>query len=353
MIRFVLLFSAAVFLFFLVPVAVLAQGPPGQPPAPVVVAPATSGMLHVEKEFVGTVYFQETSLVAAEVGGRVMSVHFEQGDRVEYGEKLVSLDGVLKAKDLQARKAQREEVLAELSRFEKDLDRKQRLHEQGTISEQEFDEAWFRVSGLKRRAEALAAEISKIDEELKKLDVVAPFDGVVLTRRTNLGEWLAPGSPVAEVARHDMVDVMVNVPIEVASSLEVGQEVRVTAPGRELSGRVIAVVPRGDVSTRTFPVKVRMPNVAGLPEGMEVRLFLPTGEEHQGLLVPRDAVVTGPMGQVVFTVDQGQARMIPVRVASYVRDQAGILAQGLEPGDVVVVKGQERLRDGQPVRVEQ
>lgn len=351
MIRSLLVYSAAVFLCFLTPAAGLAQGPPNQPPALVVVAPAESGMIRVEKEFVGTVFFQETSLVAAEVAGRVTAVRFEQGDRVRGGQKLVALDGVLKAKDLQARQAQREEVLAELSRFQRELDRMRRLFDQNTISEQEYDEVRFRVAALERRSESLAAEIARIQEELRKLDVAAPFDGVVLARRTNLGEWLSPGSPVAEVARHDVVDVLVNVPVGVATALRVGQEVRVVAMGRDLAGTVSAVVPRGDVATRTFPVKVRMPNDADLPEGMEVRLFLPTGEEHQGLLVPRDAVVSGPMGHLVFVVRDGQARMIPVSVASYARSLAGVLAQGLEPGDGVVVKGQERLRDGQPVLV--
>jgi RND family efflux transporter MFP subunit len=333
------------------PGLVSAQGP-GQPPAVVVVASASTGVIRVEKEFVGTAHFQETSLVAAEVSGRVVAVHFEQGDRVRRGGKLVSMDGVLKARDLQAKQALREEVLTELSRFQKDLTRMQQLFDQGTVSEQEFDAVRFRVSGLERRTESLSAEIAKIREELGKLEVVAPFDGVVLSRRTNAGEWLGPGSPVAEVARNAVVDVLVNVPITVAMSLSEGQDVRITATGQELQGKVAVVVPRGDVGTRTFPVKVRLRNTTGLMEGMEVRLFLPTGEEHQGLLVPRDAVVSGPMGQVVFAVREDQARMIPVRVASYSHDFAGILAEGLQSGDVVVVKGQERLRDNQPVRVE-
>ncbi len=351
MIKWLLFFVGFAMYSVFFPGLVSAQGP-GQPPAVVVVASASSGVIRVEKEFVGTALFQETSLVAAEVSGRVVAVHFEQGDRVRLGEKLVSMDGVLKARDLQAKQALREEVLTELSRFQKDLTRMQQLFDQGTVSEQEFDAARFRVSGLERRTESLSAEIARIREELDKLEVGAPFDGVVLSRRTNAGEWLGPGSPVAEVARHTVVDVLVNVPITVAMSLSEGQDVRITATGQELQGKVAVVVPRGDVGTRTFPVKVRLQNTAGLMEGMEVRVFLPTGEEHQGLLVPRDAVVSGPMGQVVFAVREGQARMVPVHVASYSHDLAGILAEGLESGDVVVVKGQERLRDNQPVRVE-
>ncbi len=335
---------------------IVSAQPPGQqggpPPAVVVTAPVASGVMAEEQEFVGTVNFQETSLVASEVSGRVLEVHFEQGDRVRSGDKLVTMDGVLKSKDLLSRRAQREEVLAELSRVQRELDRMRRLFDQGTVAEQEYEKVKFLASSLERRAESLAAEIARIQEEVRMLEVLAPFDGVVLTRLSNLGEWLSSGSPVAEVARDDMVDILVNVPVDVALGLELGQVARGSAAGRELVGRVQAVVPRGDVGSRTFPVKVRLPNEHGLLEGMEVRMYLPTGQRHEGLTVPRDAVVPSPMGQVIFLARDGQAQMIPVSVSAFARDTAGIEAQGLEPGDQVVVKGQERLRDGQPVRVE-
>lgn len=329
--------------------------PPGQqggpPPAPVVTAPVASGVMAEEQEFVGTVYFQETSLVASEVSGRVLEVHFEQGDRVGRGNNLVTLDGVLKSKDLLSRRAQREEVLADLSRVQGELDRVRRLHEQNTVADQEFEKVKFLATALERRAESLAAEISRIQEELRMLVILAPFDGVVLSRMTNLGEWVSPGSPVAELARDSVVDILVNVPVNVALDLEPGQAVRGSAAGRELEGRVQAVVPRGDVGSRTFPVKVRLANEQGLLEGMEVRVYLPTGQRHEGLTVPRDAVVPSPMGQVIFLARDGQAKMVPVTVLGFAQDTAAIAAQDVTPGDLVVVKGQERLRDGQPVQV--
>ncbi|HDQ39747.1 MAG TPA: efflux RND transporter periplasmic adaptor subunit [Desulfonatronum sp.] len=345
-------------LFMIVVAGLLLQGivpleVAAQPPALVVVEAVSSGELREEKEFVGTVYFQETSLVAAEVSGRVTAISFEQGDRVRRGQRLVRMDGALKALDLESRQAQREEVLAELSRVQRELNRMRTLFEQNTIAEQEYEKVMFLASALERRVDSLAAEIAKIREEITKLDVTAPFDGVVLARRSNLGEWLSPGAPVAELGRFDMVDILVNVPVDVAQALTLGQSVAGQAFGRALQGRVAAIVPKGDVGTRTFPVKIRLVNEPGLMEGMEVRVFLPTGEHHQGLLVPRDAVVPGPMGQVVFVVRDNQAKMVPVNVAGFSHELAGIQAQGLEPGELVVVKGQERLRDGQPVRIEQ
>ncbi|WP_052812948.1 efflux RND transporter periplasmic adaptor subunit [Desulfonatronum thioautotrophicum] len=334
-----------------------AQPPGGQqggpPPAVVVVAPVSSGELLEEREFVGTAYFQETSLVAAEVSGRVLEVHFEQGDRIAEGGKLVTMDGVLKSKELQSRQAQREEVLANLSRVNRELDRMERLFEQGTVSEQEYEQIKFQGSALERRAESLAAEIDRIREELRMLKVLSPFAGVVLARRSNPGEWLSPGAPVAEVARIDVMDIMVNVPVGVALGLDPGQAVRGRAGEQELAGWVQTVVPRGEVRTRTFPVKVRLRNEYGLLEGMEVRLFLSTGQRHEGLLVPRDAVVPSPMGQVIFLVRDDQAMMVPVTVLGFAQDTVGIQAEDVQPGDQVVVKGQERLRDGQQVRIAQ
>ncbi|SMP77572.1 RND family efflux transporter, MFP subunit [Desulfonatronum zhilinae] len=351
--RLLVCILAAMFWFW--SAGIVSAQPPGQqggpPPAVVVAAPVASGEMVEEREFVGTVYFQETSLVASEVSGRVLEVHFEQGDRVRRSDKLVTMDGVLKSKDLLSRRAQREEVLAELSRVSRELDRMQRLYEQNTVAEQEYEKVKFLASALERRAESLAADISRIQEELRMLVILAPFDGVVLARMSNLGEWLSSGSPVAELARYDVVDILVNVPVDVALGLELGQVVRGSAAGRELEGRVQAVVPRGDVGSRTFPVKVRLPNEHGLLEGMEVRMYLPTGRRHEGLTVPRDAVVPSPMGQVIFLVREGQAKMVPVTVLGFARDTAGIEAQDVAPGDQVVVKGQERLRDGQPVRV--
>ena len=119
--------------------------------------------------------------------------------------------------------------------------------------------------------------------------------------------------------------------------------------GDEITGSVIAVVPRGDVATRTFPVKIRTPNTLALIEGMSARVMLPVGKPRQTLVVSRDAVIT-PFGQtVVYTVNDAKARMIPVDVIGYQGLTVGVQSPDLAEGMQVVVKGHERLRNGQDV----
>jgi membrane fusion protein (multidrug efflux system) len=103
------------------------------------------------------------------------------------------------------------------------------------------------------------------------------------------------------------------------------------------------------VATRTFSVKIRLKNSARLIEGMEAVAVLPSGEKTGGLVVPRDAVMEMFGRTVVFVVEDSKARMIPVEVRGYAGMMAGVEAQGLQEGMKAVVKGQERLRDGQEV----
>ena len=103
------------------------------------------------------------------------------------------------------------------------------------------------------------------------------------------------------------------------------------------------------VICRTFPLKIRIKNSASLKEGMEARVELPTAEKKQSLVVPRDAVITMFGRTVLFAVVESKAKMIPVNVIGYEDTTAGVNAQGLKEGMKVVVKGNERLRDGQPV----
>jgi RND family efflux transporter MFP subunit len=154
---------------------------------------------------------------------------------------------------------------------------------------------------------------------------------------------------VATIARDDTVDVVVNVPERIIRYVEQGMEFSVESGGGFVKGKVFAVVPRGDVATRTFPLKIRISNGETLKEGMEARVELPVAEKKQSLIVPRDAVINLFGSTVVFAVVDSKAKMIPVKVIGYEETMAGVNARGLEEGMKVVVKGNERLRDGQPV----
>ncbi|UCF58005.1 MAG: efflux RND transporter periplasmic adaptor subunit [Deltaproteobacteria bacterium] len=337
------------FLAYALPLNAQEKRTGGMPPANVVVSDVKTGMVAEKSEFVGTVYYVEVSDVASEVNGKVKTVRFEEGQRVKKGSILVRLSSDLLEKQLVATRSSYEQILVELERAILDLRRVENLIKQGSVSEQLYDENRFKVKGLEKRAASLEADVERIEVELEKKRIRAPFDGVVIERTVDRGEWLSPGSKVATIAKDDLVDVVVDIPEGVIRFVREGMDLSVKAGGRLVKGKVFAIVPKGDVAIRTFPLKIRIKNSASLIEGMEARVDLPIAEKKKTLIVPRDAIITMFGRTVVFAVIEGKAKMIPVKVMGYEGKIAGAIATGLKEGMKVVVKGNERLRDGQSV----
>ena len=317
------------------------------PPANVTVATIKSGRFAPQAEFIATVFYQEISDTAAEMSGLVEAVRFEEGQRVKEKQILVELGSELLHKRLQAAISSHEQILSELQIARIDMKRKEVLFKKKSISEQSYDENRFRVIGLEKRASALKAQVEQFEIELKKKVIRAPFDGVVIKRQVDRGEWVSEGETVAVIGKDDTIDLVAEVPETFIAYVKDGMQISATANGRDLRGTVIAIVPRGDVATRTFPIKIRTANNFGLIEGMSARVILPTADSLPALIVPRDAVI-GKFGQtVVFAAADSEARMIPVNVIGYNGLEAGVESNELKAGMLVVVAGNERLTDKQ------
>ncbi len=327
--------------------------PQGMPPAKVVVSEVGSGLIAPENVFVGTVYYQEVSEVASEVSGKVETVSFEEGQRVGAETVLVRLNSDLLIKTLEASRASYEQILAELEKAHTDLMRAENLFKEKLISEQLYDEPRFRAKGLEKKSVSLNADVERLEAEVSKKEIAAPYRGIVVKKHVDRGEWLSPGSVVATIAKDDKVDIVVDVPESVIRHIRHGISVAVVVAGRELKGKVVAVIPRGDISTRTFPVKVRVKNDSSMIEGMEAKVTLPTGKKEKTLAVSRDALITAYGKTVVYAVIDEKAAMMPVQVIGYEGMTAGIAGEGLKEGMKVVIKGNERLRPGQDVMIQQ
>ena len=327
------------------------RGKDGPPPALVTVSEVREGMIDPQAEFVGTVFYPEVSDVSSEVAGGVVEVRIEEGRRVRKGDVLVRLDAEILTKTLASTRASHEQVLVDLEKARVDFRRIENLYRQEAVAEQLYDENRFRVMSLTKKAESLQADIDRLEAELRKKTVRAPFDGITVKKMVDLGEWLSPGGKVATIARDDRVDAIVEVPGDIVGYVTPGTAVSVRVAGAETTGKVVSVIPKGDIATRTFPVKVRIRNRYSLIEGMEARVTLPVGKKERSLLVPRDALATTSGNTVVYAVEGEKARMVPVNVLRYEGEIAGIEGEGLRVGMPVVVKGNERLQDGQPVQV--
>lgn len=138
------------------------------PPARVVVADVKGGEVSPTAEFIGTIYYSETSEVSAEVNGKVDQVRFQEGQRVKRGDTLVVLSADLLEKTIESTRASHGQVLADLENARLDFERIDYLYKAESIAGQAYDESRFRVLGLEKKAESLNAELGRLELELEK-----------------------------------------------------------------------------------------------------------------------------------------------------------------------------------------
>lgn len=326
------------------------------PPARVVFAEAQEAPVRKTVELPGTVEARTTALVASEVDGLVEALVVREGRSARKGQVLIRL----RTRDLQLRldaaEAGHREAEARLQQAESDLERNQSLADEGILSASQFDESRYERDAWRGRADQLAAEIARIRLDMDRSAVKAPFTGVVVAERCEVGEWVGRGDPVAEMASLHDLEVRVEVPERYYTELKRGASATVTfsaLPGHEVSGEVSAIIPRASPQARTFPLKLRIPNEEGrIGVGMLAKVALPAGEAYRATVVPKDALIIRGTERRVFTLN-GDDTVESVTVDTGAGVGSWIeIRSGLTPGARVVTRGNERLRPGQAVQPE-
>ena len=325
--------------------------PPNRGPATVTTAPVREGILAPGREETGTIFFKEMAEVATEVAGKVVEVAFEEGEVVQAGSPLVELDDSLLLRELAAAEATLQRYRTEEEDAKVRFDRAKILLEDEVTTPEQYDTLRFEYEGKRHQVASSAAEVERLKTLIGKHTIRAPFDGIILSRATELGEWKSSGDMVAKLARQNIYDIMVNVPQDILAYLAPGTALPLNIAGKDFQAAVVAIIPQGDITTRTFPVKLRLEEDVALYEGMAAKVSVPTGEQRQCLFVPRDAVLREQGEETLFTLDNGKAHRHRVQVLGYEGMMAGVVAPDVSIGESVIVKGHERLRDGDVVQV--
>jgi len=322
----------------------------GPPPMLVEVTSISQGMAEPMVDLVGTIKYARVSRVAAEIGGIVEHIDIKEGARVNKGQTLVKLNNDLRQTTLAGTRANYEQTLIELEKSRKDLKRIAALYEKKSVAETLYDDNFYRVLSMEKKSLSLKATLSRQQLELKKTTIKAPFDGLIQSKLTEQGEWVSGGGQVAVIADDRDLEAHIEVSQKLLGYLQADKPINVTCAGTTYRASFINFIPRGDIATRTFTVKLKLDNATGLIAGMEAKAQLPNGPKIGGLLVPRDAVINQFGRNIIFIADNGIAKMIPVQIRGYQGMQVSVENQALTAGAQVVVKGSERIRDGQAIR---
>lgn len=384
-------------------------------PAPVAVAQVVEQKVSAGQTFVGTIMPVRHSVIGSAVAGRVIALHVNEGDKVTKDQPLAQIrtdaleiqhaaakadyelrkqeqaelengtraEEVEQAKSLMLgakammdfRQSRYKRIRELVEKRASSADELQDASSAAEMAMQQFQEAkatWdMRVAGprpevvlqAKARTASALEEVNRIEDQLRKHTLYAPFDGYVTEEHTEVGQWISQSAAVVEVVELSEVDVQVHVLENYVPHLQLGMSARVEVgalPGENLTGEIALVVPKADLKSRTFPVKVRLKNREVndsplLKAGMLARVTLPVGKSEVALLVPKDALVLGGPAPMVFAVDANPknpqelvARPVPVQMG-VVSDNLIEVKGDLKAGQRVITQGNERLRPGQVV----
>ena len=327
-----------------------------RPPSPVRYTEARQHSLRRTIQLPGTVDSRITSLVATTIAGLVVEYPGREGDRVKKGAVLARLRQKTRELILQSTEGQLREAQARLEQAETNLQRAQELFESKVISHQRYDDAVFEVDAWKGKMAQLTADRARLEDEVARSIIRAPFSGVVVREMTEIGQWLKQGDQVVELLSTTNLEVVVDAPERYFRLIKLGTRARIrfeSLPGVEISGSVSAVIPRADRTARTFPLKVRISNRRGrIGVGMLAQVSFLAGEPYRATIVPKDAVVTQGPKSVVYLLN-GDNTVNPVTVQTGEGAGDWIAVEGsVRPGSKVITRGNERLRPGQPVQAE-
>lgn len=289
---------------------------------------------------VGSLRSDESITVRPEVAGRISAIMFNEGQRVAKGATLVRLDTAINAAEVQ-------QARANLKLGQSKYDRAVDLAKSNFISSQAKDEA-------ENNLRVAEAAVSLADARLAKMEIKAPFSGIIGLRVVSVGDYVKEGADVVNLESIDPLKVDFRVPEIYMKQVEVGQSLNLTLdalPGKTYEGKVSAINPLFDAAGRSIVIRALVRNTdTALRPGMFARVQLITRDEKPAIVVPEQAIV--PLGdeQYVYRVVDGKATRVKVDVG---RRRAGKVEvrSGLAEKDVVVTAGQIKLREGQPVKI--
>ncbi|RCU50908.1 MULTISPECIES: efflux RND transporter periplasmic adaptor subunit [Corallincola] len=320
------------------------------PPASVWVATSVSQQMQAQLWLPGTVASRHDAEIAAEISGRLTWIA-EVGTQVAAGDVLARIDDSYLALELAAAESAIVRLQAQLTFLDKKLERFTEVARSQGTSQNELDE--LTSSRDMAVQELVEANISReqIKHRLARTQVKAPYDGLVVSRVQQPGEYTEIGEDLLRLVQISTREVRIQAPLSVAAYLKVGDQVEVSYLNQSAMFAVRTLIPVGDQRSRTMELRLQM-NDTDWPVGAAVKVALPNSQPMQVIAVPRDALVLRGKQRYVFSIDEeGAASRIEVSTGIAQGDLIQVVGE-LSAGQAVVVRGAERLQPGQKVKVE-
>jgi len=289
---------------------------------------------------IGTITANNDVAIVSETSGRVVAIGAKVGDYKPAGSVIAQVDDELKLANFKSAEVAYEKA-------KKDLERYEALLKEGGISDAQVESA--RLNFKSAEAQYIVAR-----RQLQDTRITTPISGIVTERRVDIGSVVSNGMVVANVVDIAKLKVKVNVAEKDVFKLKVGEEVEVTTdvyPNVKFKGVIASISAKGD-EAHTYPVEITLNNSKEYPlkAGMFGRVHFTSLGERQTLAIPREALLGSVRSARVFVAENGVARLRPITVGQEVGKMLEVL-EGLQEGELVIVSGQNNLRDGYAINV--
>jgi RND family efflux transporter MFP subunit len=292
--------------------------------------------LSIDEQLVGTVQPELQATVSSKVTGRILEMHAVPGQIVKQGDLLARIE----TPELQTALARAEAALAnaasEAARFEK-------LKDSGSVSQREIER-------VQTTLKVATAERDQVRSQLDDADITAPFGGRITRKELDTGDLVQPGTPVCQIEDPSRLRFEMHAAENLASHLNLGDafKVKVDASNLELVGTVAEISPSADPGSRTFLVKLDLPDEGELFAGQFGRAFVPRGTRST-LVIPVSAVLTrGQLHLSVVVDSQGIGHLRIIRIGAQRSEGLEILS-GLAVGESILAEVPADFAGGTPI----
>lgn len=321
--------------------------------APLVeVTPLTRGRVVEKSEAIGSLRANESVSLTAKGTGTVEKISFEEGALVKAGDELLRLDVAERRADLEAARAAIATAKAQRAETGIKYERALTLRRSNVVSEASVSDLALQLKTIDTNISAAEARERSAHARLDDLILRAPFAGRVGLRLVSLGAQVDSKTIVTSLDDLSRMRLDFSVPETDLARVKVEALVSATAsafPGRVFTGKVVVIDTRIDPVTRAVKVTALLPNPDGvLRPGMFLSVQLATATREDALLAPEEAVIAEGPRQIAYIVKDGKIDRRAVTIGQRQEGKVEILS-GLEAGEVLVVRGVQKIRAGMPV----
>ena len=326
------------------------------PPVPVAMATAERGSVPVFLTGLGTVTSPHEVVVRTRVDGQLMSLHFQEGQLVQKGDLLATLDDRTLRAQLDRAKAELTRLQVQLQTASQDLQRYRELEKEDAVTAQAVEQQVAKLADTRAAITAAQAGVNEMATALDYTRITSPARGRTGLRRVDAGNLVRASDTegIVTVTQTDPVDVIFSLPqasLSLLQGLAANTVVDIISDNETIlvAGTLATIDNRIDPASGTLRLRATFANPGGqLWPGQSVNVRLHAGQRKDALVVPLSAVQRGRDGTFVYRVRDGKADVAPVTIA-FENDRVAVIAAGLMAGDSVVTDGQLRLRPGSRV----